>query len=222
MPDATALDARPPHPGYKTGARVWLFRHGEVREDFQGLAYGGMDVPLSEHGLRDSHALAEQFRGFPFTTVLSSNLQRAQTLGRALATASGAPLEVFAELAEIDRGTWQGRPTKDLLAEREHEIAAFYADPWNWREHGGETDSDVVARAWPVLESGLKRFGGPLAIACHYNVVRNLIANAIGIAPTAAFRVRIDLTAFAVLHDGARGWVLERCNVRTRRASPSR
>ena len=70
-----------------------------------------------------------------------------------------------------------------------------------------------------MLESGLKRHGGPLAIACHYNVARNLIAHAIGIVPTAAFRVRIDLTAFAVLYDGPHGWVLERCNVRSPRGA---
>jgi broad specificity phosphatase PhoE len=215
----TSPAARRPHPGFKSGARVWLFRHGEVREDFQGLAYGGMDVPLSEQGLRDSQALAERFRGFPFTAVISSTLQRARTLGTLLGAASNAPLETFAELAEIDRGAWQGLPTRRLLAEREREVAAFYADPWNWREHGGETDSDVVARAWPVFESALQRHGGPLAIACHYNVVRNLIAHAIGIEATAAFRVRIDLTAFAVLHDGPRGWVLERCNVRSPRGA---
>jgi len=222
MNSPTALDSAParrPHPGYASGARVWLFRHGEVREDFQGLAYGGMDVPLSEQGTRDSQALAERFRGARFSAVLSSNLQRARQLGALLASATHAPLESFAALAEIHRGTWQGLPTAQLLAEREREVASFYADPWNWREHGGETDSDVVARAWPVLESGLKRHGGPLAIACHYNVVRNLIAHAIGIEATAAFRVRIDLTAFAVLHDGPRGWVLERCNVRSPRGA---
>jgi broad specificity phosphatase PhoE len=207
--------AREPHPGFGTGARVWLFRHGEVAEEFQGLAYGGMDVPLSAQGRSDSEALAERFRGFPFKAVIASSLQRARTLGELLARNCEAPLEVYGGLVEIARGRWQGRPTSELLAHHERELAAFYDDPWNWREHGGETDSDVVARAWPVLESAVQRFGGPLAIACHYNVVRNLVAHALGIEPGKSFRLRVDLTAAVVLHDGDGGWVLERSNVRT-------
>jgi probable phosphoglycerate mutase len=197
---------------------VWVFRHGEVGEAYQGLAYGGLDVPLSERGRGDSGALAERFRGFPFRAVVASTLERARTLGELLASTSGAPLELDAGLVEIDRGSWQGRPTSELLARHEHEIAAFYADPWGWREHGGETDADVLARAWPVLERALRRHGGPLAVACHYNVARNLVAHALGLEPSASFRVRIDLTAAAVLWDSPGGWRLERCNVRTPQA----
>ena len=206
---------RRPHSGLATGQMVWIFRHGEVAEAFQNLAYGGMDVSLSQQGLADSAALAERFRGFPFRAVVSSTLQRARALGESLARSTNAPLELSTGLVEIDRGRWQGRPTKELLEHHEREIAAFYADPWNWREHGGETDADVVARAWPVLEDALQRHGGPLALACHYNVVRNLVAHAIGIEPTNSFRQRIDLTAAAVLHDGPQGWRLVRSNVRT-------
>ncbi len=194
---------------------MWIFRHGEVGEAFQGLAYGGMDVPLSEQGRADSQALAQRFRDVKFSAIVASTLQRARTLGEELQRASGAQLELSAGLVEIDRGRWQGRPMKELLAQHERELGAFYDDPWNWREHGGETDSDVVARAWPVLEDALRRHGGSLAIACHYNVVRNLLAHALGVEPNASFRIRTDLTAGALLHDSPEGWVLVRSNVRT-------
>lgn len=209
--------ARRAHPGFGTGAQVWLFRHGEVREDFQGLAYGGMDVPLSSEGLEQTQRLAERFAGVRFTRVVASTLQRARYLGEQLSARTGAPLELDAGLVEIDRGRWQGLRQKELLARHEAEVAAFYDDPWNWREHGGETDSDVLARAWPVLERALAASGGPLAIACHYNVVRNLLAHALGIEPNTSFRVRIDLTAGALLEDGPHGWQLLRCNVRSPR-----
>lgn len=208
-------ERRRPHPGCGTGAEIWIFRHGEVADEFQGLAYGGMDVPLSAQGLRDSEALAERFRASGIRAVVASTLQRARRLGELLAEANGAPLELDPRLVEIDRGRWQGRPMRELMRDSEHEVAAFYADPWRFRGHGGECDADVCARAWPALEEALARHGGPLAIACHYNVARNLIACALGIEPTASFRVRVDLTAAALLRDGPRGWTLQRCNVRT-------
>lgn len=208
---------RRPHPGFRTGHTVWLFRHGEVGEAFQGLAYGGMDVPLSEQGRRDTVALAARFEGFPFRAVVASTLQRARELGQNLAQRTGAPLELHAGLVEIFRGRFQGRTMAELLAGHEAELAAIYDDPWNTRVHGGETDEDVLARAWPALEDALARHGGPLAIACHYNVVRNLAAHALGIEPNASFRLRVDLTAAVVLHDGPDGWRLVRSNVRSPR-----
>jgi broad specificity phosphatase PhoE len=238
---------RTPHPGFRSGASVWLFRHGEVHEDFQGLAYGGMDVPLSREGREQSERLAERFGVVRFDHVVASTLQRARYLGEQLAQRSGAPLELDAGLVEIDRGRWQGLPQKELLAKHEADVEAFYNDPWNWRRHGGETDSDVLARAWPVLERtvrehgaqkhGVQKYGAErheargheaaqhgasLAIVCHYNVVRNLVAHALGLAPTASFRVRIDLTAGALLHDSPEGWRLVRCNVRTPRGAELR
>lgn len=206
---------RRPHPGLGTGQLVWIFRHGEVSEDFQGVAYGGMDVPLSPQGRADSAELAARFRGFPFRAVIASTLQRARALGELLAAECDAPLELDAGLVEIFRGRWQGRPMKELLERHEPELAAIYDDPWNFRAHGGETDADVLARAWPVLEGALRRHGGPLAIACHYNVVRNLTAHALGIEPTASFRLRVDLTAGVLLHDAPGGWRLLRSNVRS-------
>jgi broad specificity phosphatase PhoE len=238
---------RAPHPGYGSGASVWLFRHGEVHEDFQGLAYGGMDVPLSREGREQSERLAERFGAVRFERVVASTLQRARYLGEQLALRSGALLELDAGLVEIHRGRWQGLPQKELLARHEADVAAFYDDPWNWRHHGGETDSDVVTRAWPVLERALRASAaanapansgansgassgansaansaastapGPIALVCHYNVVRNVLAHALGLAPTASFRVRIDLTAGALLQDTPQGWRLARCNVRAPR-----
>lgn len=209
--------ARRAHPGLGRELEVWIFRHGEVREDFQGLAYGGMDVPLSAEGIEQSERLAERFAGVRFTRVVASTLQRARFLGEQLSARTGAPLELDAGLVEIHRGRWQGLPQKELMERHEAEVAAFYADPWNWREHGGETDSDVLARAWPVLERAAAAPGGPIAIACHYNVVRNLLAHALGVEPNTSFRIRIDLTAGALLRCGPQGWRLMRCNVRSPR-----
>jgi broad specificity phosphatase PhoE len=200
-----------------TGAEVWLFRHGEVHEDWQGVAYGGLDVPLSAQGERDTAEVARLFGALPFTAVLSSSLERARRLGEALAAAADAPLEVSPGLAEIARGRWQGRTVADLFERSAAEVEAFYDDPWSWNGHGGETDADVLDRAWPVLEAGLRAHGGPLALTAHYNVVRVLVSQAIGVSPADSFRLRVDLGAVTVLRDDPEGWRLVRANVRSPR-----
>lgn len=215
MPPSEPFTPTGPVRGRGAGARVWLIRHGEVHEDFHGLAYGGMDVPLSARGLAETREFAARFAAEPIERVYASTLQRARALGERIAEATRAPIELDAGLVEIDRGRWQGLPQKELMERFGADVAAFYADPWNWRKHGGETDADVRARAWPVLERALDSGAATVAIVCHYNVVRNLIAQALGIAPNASFRIRIDLTSAALLRDTPQGWRLERCNVRS-------
>ena len=131
----------------------------------------------------------------------------------------GTALEVSAGLVEIARGRWQGRTVADLFEHSAQEVEAFYDDPWSWNGHGGETDADVLARAWPVLERGLAAHGGPLALTAHYNVVRVLVSQAIGVAPADSFRLRVDLGALTVLRDDPGGWRLVRANVRRPRRS---
>ena len=205
-------------PSYGTGTPVWLFRHGEVHADWQGKAYGGLDVPLSAQGQADTERVAERFAALPFRAVVSSDLNRARTLGERLAERSGAPLTVSSGLAEIARGRWQGRTVTDLFENSGDEVAAFYSDPWTFNGHGGETDADVIERAWPVLaaalESGQPGDTRPIALTAHYNVVRALVAYALGVRPAASFRLRVDLGAISVLRDTPAGWRLARLNVR--------
>ena len=207
------------HPGYATGGDVWLLRHAQVHQDFEGIAYGSLDVPLSTQGESDTAETARRFAHLPLRAVVSSTLARAHTLGRSLANATRAPLLTTPDLREIDRGLWQGMAVRELLEGRPDELAAFYADPWSWNGHGGETDRDVIARAWPALESALERYGAPIAVATHYNVIRALLGRALGMDPADTFRLRVDLGGACLLRDTARGWELRRLNVRSPRGS---
>jgi broad specificity phosphatase PhoE len=208
------FDAPGPHPGYRSGAWIWLLRHGEVHADWHGRAYGGMDVPLSEQGERDTEAAIHAFSSIAIERIVSSNLVRAHRLGLGLSTRTGAPLEVTPDLSEIQRGAWQGLPIADLTRERGQELAGFYADPWNYDRHGGETDRHVLLRAWPQLERAIESGAGTIVLTCHYNVVRVLLSRMLGLDPALSFRLRIDLSGACLLHDGPAGWRLLRANVK--------
>jgi broad specificity phosphatase PhoE len=199
-----------------TDARLWLLRHAEVHEDWQGKAYGGLDVPLSDRGKEHTARIAQAFAHVPLRAIHTSPLERALSLGQALAKATGAELRVEAGLAEIDRGRWQGRPIADLLREFSAEVEAFYADPWNFRMHGGENDRDVLERAWPVVEEAFAA-RETIALTTHYNVIRVLVAHLLGIEPKMSFRLRVDTGGAVLLERNAAGWNLVRSNVRAPR-----
>lgn len=200
---------------------LWLLRHAEVHADWQGKAYGDLDVPLSEEGERRTDELARDFGALALDVVLSSPLTRALRLGRALAERAGAPLAVEPGLAEIHRGRWQGRAIADLHAEDAAAVARFYADPLGFREHGGECDADVARRALPVVQAGVARTvaaatrggAGRLAVAGHYNVLRVLVSAALGIPPARSFALRIEPGRAVLLGGAPEGWRLLHANV---------
>ena len=71
----------------------------------------------------------------------------------------------------------------------------------------------MLARARPVLDRALAEGTRRVLLACHYNVMRVLLAAMVGIAPRNSFRLRIDLSRACVLRDCRGGWQLQRCNV---------
>jgi broad specificity phosphatase PhoE len=197
-----------------SGARVWLVRHAEVHADWQRRAYGNLDIPLSAHGEEETRALGAAFRGEHIARVTSSSLQRALAMGRAFASSTGAELAVDERLREIFRGDWQGMPADEFRRRWEADRDAFFADPWHWKAHGGESDADVFDRAWKALGDALaKSPGAEIAITTHYNVIRVIVTRALGLSPQESFAFRHDPAHAALLVDGEDGWRLAARNV---------
>jgi len=205
------------HSGFGTGTRVWLVRHAEVHADWKGIAYGDLDVPLSQEGEARTREMGRDYgRLLAPDVVVSSPLARALLLGREVAAAAGVELIEDDGLREIHRGRWQGEKVEELHARHSAEVDAFYADPWGWAGHGGECDAALHARAWPVLERAVRRAeGGTALLATHYNTIRVLAAAALGVPPPRSFALRIDTGRAALLVDSPDGWLLVRSNVHT-------
>lgn len=214
-----------PLPGRGTGSAIWLIRHGEVAEEWHGVAYGNLDVPLSPAGLERTAELGESFGALPPDRVLASPLSRARQLGQAVAERAQVPLEIHPALAEIHRGTWQSIPVSELYARHPEDVADFYANPWEWRGHQGEADVDVYGRTAALVDELLAGAGAPgdpktphrpqrtLVLATHYNVVRVITAAAMGISPARSFSLRVDTGRAVKLVDGPSGFELHHTNV---------
>ncbi len=208
-----------PEPTLGTGSRVWLVRHAEVHADWQKRAYGNLDVPLSERGEEDTRSMCAAFTGARLARVLSSNLSRALAMGRGIAEASGADLVIDDRLREIWRGTWQGLPAEEFRARWQADREEFFARPWTWKPHGGESDADVFARAWPVVRTACELArGAEIVLATHYNVIRVLATRALGLKPHESFAFQNDPAHATLLVDAAHGWVLAASNANGPRA----
>ncbi|USI75013.1 histidine phosphatase family protein [Sphingomonas morindae] len=116
-----------------------LVRHGETAWSLSGQHTGRTDIPLTEAGEAAARALAPRLADLRVAAVWTSPSSRAR---HTCALAGfGDRAEVREDLAEWDYGAYEGRTTREIIAER-----------GDWRLFrdgcpGGETAADVGARA---------------------------------------------------------------------------
>ena len=149
--------------------------------EFHGRFYGGLDVPLSEAGRHASLQRAAELAARPPDRILSSPLERAAFLARALAAASGAPLQLVDGFIELDRGAWTGRHREELERESPGVVARYLADPEHGNGAGGESESALLQRVWAALDPLLLQHAGQdLVLVAHAHVLRVIMRRLCG------------------------------------------
>ena len=120
-------------------AVVYLARHGETAWTISRQHTGLTDLPLTAQGEAEAVRLGERLEELGFAVVLTSPLPRAV---RTCALAGfGAAAEVEPDLLEWNYGTYEGRTSADIHAERPDWQLFRDGCP------GGESPDQVGARA---------------------------------------------------------------------------
>lgn len=183
-----------PAPDNPQGKLV-LLRHGETEWSKSGRHTGRTDIPLTAHGEQLARAAGELVRGYDFTLVLSSPLQRA----RRTAELAGLDAEIDPLLVEWDYGGYEGRTTRDIRAELGYNWTAF-AHGVIRGETPGETVEEVAARASRVLTRVLPAMAdGDVALVAHGHYLRILTAVFLRQAPRFAASISLDAGSASVL-----------------------
>lgn len=205
---------RVPLPSPGTGTMLWLVRHGHV--DAPHGTYGDTDVSLSPTGREETRDAVESLAALDgLRAIWSSPLVRARTLGEGLARATGLDLCLDDGLKEIHRGLWQGLSMEEYRARWDAEAEAYWEDPLSWRGHGGESEADLVERGLPCVEAAARAAAGQTAVlTAHRQIIRAVVAAAVGIPPVASHRMLIATGSGILLEDAPHGWVLHRTSVK--------
>ena len=170
--------------------RLLLVRHEETDGSMRGRCYGNLDVPLSDAGRQRAEELGTVLSELPLTAVYSSPLSR--SLGTAAAIAAVQRLDVLAEerLREIDFGELEGLTYDEVRAERPELYRAWMETPTRVRFPGGEAFTDLQRRVLAAAAEIRSRHDGEaVAIVAHGGVVRVVLADALGLADEAIFRL---------------------------------
>ena len=155
---------------------IYLIRHGETVGNATRVVQLP-DAPLSPAGIVQADALARRLASAGIVRIRASDLVRARMTAAALASATGAPVQIDADLAERNYGDIRGTPYAALGVDI---FGPDYAPP------GGETWDTFharVDRAWQRIVGTAMDDPGHLAVVTHGLVCRAIALRHLDLPP---------------------------------------
>lgn len=179
---------------------LYLIRHGEPAPEFKDRFYGQLDVPLSERGIRQSHAVAERLASIPFDAIYSSDLQRAKLLADALGEKTNLPVREAALFRERNMGVLQGVNLEEFQLHHPEAYAEWRADRVYHKVEGGENWEDMQNRIVPAVQELVETFPSQrVALVSHAGVIRVLLAHVLGMPLSHIFQIVLDYACVNVV-----------------------
>lgn len=174
--------------------KIILVRHGHVEGIDPPRFRGRTELPLTELGMRQAELTARRIeRTWKPVAVYTSPMQRCVSTGRAIAQATGAPLEILDDLNDLDYGAWRWRTYAEVKAEAPDLFARWLAAPHLVRFPDGDSLQDLAARAADALRFVLERYPERIAVMVgHDSVNRALLLQLLDQPLSAYWRLAQD------------------------------
>lgn len=180
--------------------RILLVRHGQTEwnriERFRGRA----DIPLNETGLAQAEATGKRVASeWQPVAVYTSPLSRSVKTAESIAKHYDLKVQIHPGLADIDYGEWQGLSPEEAGQRWPEEIDAWYNRPHLARIPGGETLSDLRARAMQAVNELAARHAGKTIVLVGHTVINRIILLGIlGLGNDRFWRIKQDTCAINV------------------------
>ena len=195
-----------------------LVRHASTAETGRSLSGRLPGIPLSERGREEARALADRLSGVAFTHIASSPMERClETLEPILRTrtagvAARPQVEIDERLTEVDYGSWSGRELKALA--KEPLWSTVQRQPSAVHFPRGESLAAAAARGVAAARersSALEDDEVWLA-ASHGDVIKAIVADALGTPLDLFQRISIDPASITVIRYGGERPTVVRLN----------
>jgi broad specificity phosphatase PhoE len=176
-------------------------RHGATDWNRQGLFQGRTDNPLNEDGLKQAHEAASMLRSAGISRIVASPLVRAAKTAEIIAQAIAVPLTIDAGIIELDFGSFEGRPVRDLMIRHGVKSATGLV---SILPDDGENWDAMTERSLRTVAHWLDRHPDDhLLFVCHDAVMQGM-ANAL----SGSYFKNSHGTPFRYVHDDAQ-WRVE-------------
>lgn len=184
--------------------RMLLVRHGETELSIDRRYSGRRDVPLTEHGRRQSAAAAKRLAALPGVAagegvpIIASPLTRARQTAQAVADAIGGRVATHQGLLEADFGEWEGL-TFAGAAERDPELHGRWISDTTIAPPGGESIDAVYRRTCQASDELLAEHRGrTIIVVSHVTPIKSLLRLALDAGPSLFFRLHLDLASLSI------------------------
>jgi alpha-ribazole phosphatase len=172
---------------------IILVRHGETEWNAAEIFRGRADVALNENGLRQAQLLAAYLKDEKIDAVYSGPLSRAVKTAQAIASPHNLPVNIVANLNDIDCGEWEGLPLAEVKQKYEEIYRDWVDTPEQVRIPGGESLDEVLNRALPFVQDAVTRIEeGKIVLVSHRAVLKVLISALLTLDNSAFWNFKLD------------------------------
>ncbi|MFW2831527.1 histidine phosphatase family protein [Sphingomonas sp. ID0503] len=194
---------------------IILARHGNTFEQGSTAVWVGAasDLPLTTEGHAQAKRLAAELlrRGFAPATIISGPLQRTRASAEAVAATVGQPVEIDADLTELDYGAWEGLTTDAVAARFGMEALTDWESRLGWQACFGESEQAVDTRVRRFLDRAAT-LPAPV-FACTSNGILRFVRKIVEGRP-AGRAAKVATGAYCLLDARAEGLRILEWNVR--------
>lgn len=178
--------------------RIYLLRHGEI--DTQERMVGQTDLPLTDLGREQYHAIARYLQTENLDIVYHSPLRRCSESARIIGQYCNITSQAESLLTEINLGVWDGMK-KSKIQQLYNKDFAERAQNWaHFKPPTGESFTDLQRRAWKGFEQCIRyQHHNPIAIVSHAGVNRTLLAQIQEIPLADIFSIKQDYGCMNIL-----------------------
>lgn len=188
-------------------ATLILARHGRTTANTAGVLAGrSKGVHLDEHGQDQAREAAGRVAGLRLAALVTSPLERCRETAKEIARLQPERPRVSTErgLLECDYGTWTNRSLGELAGEglwatvQAHPSAAVFPDGESLA--GMARRAVAACRAWDARVEAEHGAGAVWLAVTHGDIVKAVVADALGMHLDLFQRIAIDPGSLTVLH----------------------
>jgi probable phosphoglycerate mutase len=185
--------------------QVVLIRHAHSEANAKGVLSGRLpDVHLSAKGIAQSEALVARLGALKIAAIKISPLERCAETINPWWVATGKPnnrgveVEVDPNLIEVDYGSWSGKKISQLS--RNSMWKTVQNNPSAMYFPSGESLAVMQTRAMKSVHDALRvRRKGSIVLVSHGDVIKSIVASALGMHLDDFQRIVIDPASVTIL-----------------------
>lgn len=191
---------------------IYLIRHGETELNASNTVRGRLEIPLSEHGLKQADLLGAYLKNKKFDAIYSSPLKRAVQTAEAIARYQGLAVQPIEGFNDLDFGKWEGLPFAEVKARYPGDYKLWREQPHLLQIPDGERLDSVRHRAMAALDSIFKTSPKTIAIVTHRVLTKVMVCSMLGLDDSHFWNVEHDTCGVTVFIYGKSGFILLKHN----------